>query len=345
MFQRALIVCLQSLFIFFFAYIFVLIGLADILNDDFSQLSQGTIDFLYCAVVGFSSLSNENKESFVATMLELASAAIKQVNTNELSQENKEIVKIVLYFFQQLCLYAENSLSTSVTTKTVGEEMPKSTKSKKKSAVQSGSSWESSRRACVEVFSSMVAMEASSLWKMGIVPEGFSTSLWKFPLLLLEGSCSSRAGLSGSGAAEQTLREKSVALLQQTIVRVLLAKKHCSDSIAPVISALIDAVTRYEAMATHVTKLVAQSGSFFSTEFLREVGRVNMADLSRTGPAGVKNLGQLIINIAEVSPEVSVLNILLVVHQLNSEVYQIRYVVAALPLSVCICGDEGAGAR
>lgn len=310
------------------------VELNDIVQNGFSEISQSNIDSVYNILTDFNSMTDENKNGFVSAMVDLCTNALKmcavaEQSERELSQEVKDTLRICLYFYQQMLFRIEAAW-------TPAEGAEKGTKSKAKrsrAANEDLFDWSEYRPICMQLLQQATAMNPVILWRMGLVAEAYMSSCWKFPLALLEkaaeggttGASAGSAGISGSGAAEVALRTKCCEVIR-TAIAVISVKASSGDVFVPIVSAFVDSICHYEAMATQIAKLLAQlpAGNLLTAALMREVGTLNMADLNRSNSSSVKNIGTLITTLSTAVPEQMSLFMPMVMQQLNSEIYQIR---------------------
>ena len=209
------------------------VEIADIAQCNFSEISQSGIDDIYNMLVGFQNLTSEAKQAFAGAIIDVtkrALAIIGTTNSSDVSNDCKDSIRIVLYFFQQLCFRAEAWWATEP--KDGADKPLKSAKPKKGTRSKRTASydededingdgksfnWAPLRRFCIDICLEMAAMDPNYLWKMGIVADAYATNLWKYPLSLLELAASSTSatgfdGVSGNGSAEAALRNTCISL-------------------------------------------------------------------------------------------------------------------------------------
>jgi hypothetical protein len=89
---------------------------------------------------------------------------------------------------------------------------------------------------------------------------------------------------------------------------------------------VIDAACSQEHLAAPIAEMcrAAGVGSAFVSELMSEIARLNMTELSKGNGPGARNVGCFLVAVASVYPELIALYLPLLMHHMDSDVYQIR---------------------
>mmetsp|Transcript_8464 Transcript_8464/g.12624 ORF Transcript_8464/g.12624 Transcript_8464/m.12624 type:complete len:1331 (-) Transcript_8464:69-4061(-) len=292
------------------------------------KLTQSDIDTIFNVINFLPQLSDNQKRDVIESIFDIASQMLDMSLTDESSSTSKNSTKIVTYFLVNFCHKMENIFKGSVATATTTKSRGKS-----KSAKAGSFQWQEWRAICLEFMFKFISVDQSRLWSMGVVHENFLMAFWRYPLDLLE---SKPEGIAGTGKVEVANRKVCSSLLAYS-ARHLDAGSSQSGGLTAFVTALVDSMTRYEHMTSEIADLCAKSTACgkICSEIMGEIGRMNMSELSKSGGAGVKNVGCFLTSLAESSPGVVTAYLPLVMNHLDSEVYQIRSaVVTAMGLTI-----------
>jgi hypothetical protein len=293
-------------------------------------------------------LSSEQRNSFIENFYNSLTICIDSIQSSdssslaEITPQQKNNSQILLYFFLQLVLSFEQSLKSSssseISSLTKSTKATKvSTKKKSSSSSSSGFQWIEWRSICLDYLQKYLSFDQTRLWPMGIIHENVLMPLWKFVLQLLE---EKPIGINGTGKHEVTLRKLCQEILIQCVKQL---EKQCSQhstdaaALSTFLTALIDSICRYEHMGTHFAEICSAHshslsnghGGNMTTQvcngIMKEIGRINMTELSKSNATGVKNIGSFLVTLAEIAPHITTQYLPFILNHLDSEAYQIRY--------------------
>jgi hypothetical protein len=313
------------------------------LRDDI--LSQSQIDSLFHLILNLNKLSSRQQNEFMRIIVDYLNLSFESTQTNSHpSTEIKNNTNITFYFFLNTITTFENLVKLSshsdLLTNTKSKSKSSSSSSKTKSSSSSATAstdfkWLEWRKISLEFLLKYFSVpDHSHLWAMGLIHENILMFLWKYLVQLLE---EKPVGVSGTGKNEIAMRKMCVDVLTQCIQQL---EKQCSQSSTDILSsfltAILDSLCRYEHMATFVTEICSNcshssrsgggggSGSHVCNEIMKEIGRINMNELSRSNATGVKNLGGFLTSLGELAPAITTQYLALILNHLDSEAYQIR---------------------
>lgn len=276
-------------------------------------------------------MNNQQKKEFIEVIYNITLNSFESSQMSyEISNEQKNKTKIILYFFLNICISFENNLknSSSSSLSTTSESNGKTNKSSKSTKTQSTKTqdfnWIEWRGVCLEFIKKYLLSDQSKLWSMSLIQENFLMLIWKYIFLLLE---EKPVGISGIGKIETSLRKLCIDILSICMKQLdSRALQQSPDSISSFITSIIDTLCRYEHMGIHIAEIFSncKNGSTVCQEIMKEIGRINMNDFSKNNANGVKNIGGFITNIGEISPETIITYLPLILNHLDSEAYQIR---------------------
>lgn len=293
-------------------------GGMDVSKDD---VADKVVDFVYCTIDMFPSLSQENQSMFVQYLLDISKTCVELLPTAN-SNCIKNTYKKVLYLFQHFCIKAEAAFKNGGVTEPAA---PVAGKGKaKKNAKNDNFSWVDFRHYALEVLDLMVSSPLSASWPMGLVQENFLSGVWNYTLKLL---IERPAGVSGTAHKEVATRNLCVKIFARTVGHFGNAKS--SSSYATVSTALLEAVVQFEHMAVSTgAELCAQcktlavnQGSQIIAEILSEISRMNYTNMPATS---VKNIASFIESFAKAAPASVSEAFPILMKQLDSPAHQIR---------------------
>jgi hypothetical protein len=294
------------------------------LQIDSDGMTQDNIDVLYNLVNSVDSLSEMQKKHTIETLFDIVTQCFDQCQTGDCSADLKMTTKMSSYFLFNLCHKMEKIAKTQSPSETVSKGKGKSTAKASKSSSFVWAEW---RALCLDFFQKMLAYDQSKLWTMGIIHENYLMLAWTYALELMENK---PEGVSGVGKAETAIRKLCVEVLSLSLKQLELGSSH-SNGVTSFVTAIVESICRHEHMGSVVADLCssAQVGSVVCAELMGEIGSMNMTELSKSGGAGVKNVGVFLTSLAEASPDVITLYLPLIMNHLDSDVYQIRSAIVS----------------
>ena len=274
---------------------------------------------MYAAISQLDSLSNANKNFITEVFSDLTTKCIQMANSPGIDQKQKNTIKIVLYFFLVLCskieLVAKKANEKMADNITVPKIKGRGKKAKKNfldddeedednTIAFSLSLW---RPKLLMTVQQVIAIDSSLIWTMGIVHESFLMLLTKLPLQILEGEGS---------APEASLKAMCVNSIVDFSARY-------TGSCNYLLTAFIDAICRCEHMGSVVANILKQTNGLLAAELMAEIGHMNMSEVAKSGN-GVKNVGMFLVSFGEACPALIAQYLPSIMHQIDSDVYQIR---------------------
>jgi condensin complex subunit 1 len=304
----------------------VLVGLKS-LQDDI--LSQSQVDLLYHLIRNLQKLSSQQQNDFLITISDYLNLFFETSQTNaHPSIEIKNNTNIIFYFFLNATVSFENISKSTLNTETKSKSKASSkTKSSSTSSVKEFK-WFEWRKFSLEFIFKYLSSDQSQLWAMGLIHENVLMLIWKYILQLLE---EKPIGINGTGKSEVAMRKLCVDILTQAVQQLeRQCSQHSTDALSSFLTAILDSLCRYEHMAPYVSEICANccprgGSSHVCNEIMKEIGRINMTELSRSNATGVKNLGGFLTSLGEIAPAITTQYLALILNHLDSEAYQIRY--------------------
>mmetsp|Transcript_3353 Transcript_3353/g.6087 ORF Transcript_3353/g.6087 Transcript_3353/m.6087 type:complete len:1404 (+) Transcript_3353:47-4258(+) len=284
-----------------------------------SEQSQDDINFLYSAIHAVADLSDAQRRLLNEALYNRAHQMLEtcQDDPQSATIEDKAGASKAFYLLAHYCTLMERVFKATPTDASVSTTAAKKKKTKASSTSYIWPEW---RFTCLNLFHKLLDGDARALFAMGIMPENFVMLFWKYTLQLLE---EKPAGMSGVGTAEQASKKLCIAVL-------LLACKHvsagASTGVTVLMTGLLDSACSQEHMAAPIAEICRSSGvgSALVSELMSEVARLNMTELSKGNGSGARNIGCFLIAVASVYPEMIALYLPLIMHHMDSDVYQIR---------------------
>ena len=279
-------------------------------------IPQAKIDLMFTLVSKMDQLPNSSKHLTAEVFSELAGQCVQLSGSPGIVQRQKNGIKIVFYFFLVLCskfeAVAKKANEKSADTVIVPKSKGRGKKSKKLAEDEDGEEgasfsttfWRAQLLATVQA---IIEVDSSLIWTMGIVHESFLMLLTKLPLAVLEGDGSSP--------------DAALKALSTTAIVDFSAKYPSGCNY--LITAFIDAICRAEHMGAIVSDILKRTNGLLAAELMQEIGHINMADVAKSGN-GVKNIGIFLVSFAEACPALVAQHLPSIMHQIDSEVYQIR---------------------
>ena len=236
-----------------------------------------------------------------------------------IDQKQKNTIKIVLYFFLVLCskieLIAKKANEKIADNITVPKNKGRGKKAKKNLLDDDEEDDDSNiafslpfwRPKLLTTVQHVISIDSSAIWTMGIVHESFLMLLTKLPLQILEGEGS---------APEASLKSMCIKSIVDFSARY-------TGSCNYLLTSFIDAICRCEHMGAVVSNILKQTNGLLAAELMAEIGHMNMSEVAKSGN-GVKNVGVFLVSFAEVCPSLVAQYLPSIMHQIDSDVYQIR---------------------
>jgi condensin complex subunit 1 len=271
-------------------------------------LEQSNVTDWWCIITGFDHLSAENKCLAADTLIELAAKSLDVVS-DKVETAGKNSVKILMYYLTVLVNKFEALERGKCQTDMTGRK-----RSKKSRAAEDELNWSDFRPSFLDLFLRVLSMDQSLLWTMGAVQENFMNALWGIPLALLE---ERPLGVGGTGNQEQSVRGQCLDVI------ALCTARMGSNGCTALTTAVVDALSRSEHMDKYVADMCRRAHSNLSAEIICEVGKMNMVEMAKSGN-GVKNIGAFLVAYAEHNPEDMAVRLPMIMHQLDSDVWNIR---------------------
>lgn len=299
----------------------------DFNNDEEQGLPQQRIAFMYSIILKLDFLSSDNANEFAEVLCDLVARSL-QLTANTLDQSQKNAVKVTLYLFLVFCSRIEVVAAKKASKKAENAvNVPKAKgkgkagkKSKKEeddddeddgtdSKTFSLSFW---RPKLLLLVQSIITLDASKVWNMSIVQESFLILMWKLPLQILVDN------KSDGGSLDSKVKNLAIKILVDYACRY-----GSNGGCGHLMTALIDALCSSEHMAVTLADIIKKARGFFAADLMAEIGHINMAEIAKCG-SGVKNIGSFLISFAETSPELVTQYLATIMHQIDSDVWQIR---------------------
>lgn len=311
-------------------------GIELMLEDVHEDLQQTHIDSLYSFIQGWEHLSEPHRTEFCQSLMTMASASLESISAT-CPAKAKSTAKILLYFLANMCSHVETHF------KPTPEATTKATKSKQSSSQHFD--WVAWRPRCLHLLLRALLIDPSFLWSMALVQDNFLTPIWKYTVQLLE---ERPMGLAGTGGNETALRGVCHQIL--TVSSELFNETSGSGS-APLAAALVDAITRYEHMASYAADICAQAKGALLSNVFAEIAHMNIAagttadnttdedpaTVTATVPATVpskqtqtkvsstvKHIGIFLVALTELNAKSTCLYFPLVLPQLASDAHQVH---------------------
>jgi hypothetical protein len=282
-------------------------------------LDQDSINFLYNVIHSVEDLSDSQKRLVNETLYNQAHQLLEtcQDDPQSTSVDDKMGAAKAMYLLVQNCIIMERMFKATPTDASISTAAAKKKKAK---ASSTSFIWPEWRSTCLGIFQKLLEGDSSALFSMGILPENFVMAFWKYALNLLE---EKPVGMTGVGSAEQASKKLCTSVL-------LLACKHVasgtSTGVTVLVTAALDAACAQEHLAGPIAEICRSLGvgSAFVSELMAEIARLNMNELSKGNGSGARNIGCFLIAVASVYPEMIALYLPLIMHHMDSDVYQIR---------------------
>lgn len=279
------------------------------------EWTQDDVNFLFNCILHLSHISNPSRRILNEVLFDTSHQLLEncQEDAQNCGSDGKLRAGKAMYLLVNYCIHMERCFKGISTD---------SSSSKKKSAKASSDSyiWSEWRHTCLNLIHKLMAGDANALFSMGVMPENFVMPFWKYSLELLGDK---PQGLSGAGATEQAAKKVCADVLQ-------LCAKHVvngpTSGVTVFVTAVLDSASRHEHLASPLAELCRALGvgSIFVSEIMGEISRLNMHDLSKGNGSGAKNIGTFITSLAALFPETIALYLPLIMHHLDSDVYQMR---------------------
>lgn len=287
-------------------------------------MTQDNIDVLYNLVNSMENISDQQKKDLLESLFDIATQSFDQCQANDCSASIKSTTKLASYFLFNMCHKMEKIVKAQGPSENSSKGKGKSTvkPSKVKSFV-----WSEWRALCLDFFRKMLGCDQSYMWSMGIIHENFLMLPWTYALELLENK---PEGVSGVGKAEIAIRKLCMEVLSLSLKQLEVGSSH-GNGVTSFVTALVESICRHEHMGPVIAELCASArvGSVVCADLMSEIGGMNMTELSKSGGAGVKNVGVFLTSLAESSPDVITLYLPLIMNHLDSDVYQIRSAIVS----------------
>ena len=278
-------------------------------------------------------MNNEQKKEFLEVIYDLTTVSFELKNNqlNEYTNQQKNKIKILLYFLINICISFENLTiknNNNISSSSVETIIGKSNKSTKSTSTKSKLkefNWIEWRGIYLEVIKKYLLFDQSKFWSMSLIQENYLMLIWKYIFLLLE---EKSIGLNGIGKNEINLKKLCLEIITKCIKQLdLRGLQQPIDSISSFITSLIDSLCRYEQIGIYLAEIfgICSSNSLVCHEIMKEIGRINMNEFSKNNSNGVKNIGGFLINLGEIAPETIVIFLPLILNHLDSDAYQIRF--------------------
>jgi hypothetical protein len=290
------------------------------------EMRQDEVNFMYNAILHVADLGDSQKRYLNEALYDLAHQLLEtcQENAQSTSTDLKSRAAKALYLLVQYCIRMEPVFKASTKATTDASVSTKATTAaaKKKKAKASANSyiWPEWRVTCLNLFHKMLAGGGSVLFAMGRMPENFVMLFWKYTLDLLEKRA---VGITGVGTSEQASKKMCTDVLLLACKQVAVGS---STGVTVLVTAVLDGACREDHLATPLAEIcrAAGVGSAFVSELMAEIARLNMTDLSKGNGSGARNIGCFLMAVASVYPELIALYLPLIMHHMDSDVYQIR---------------------
>ena len=274
---------------------------------------------MYAAVSQLDSLSNSNKNLITEVLSDLTTKCIQMASSPGIDQKQKNTIKIILYFFLVLCskieLVAKKANEKTADNITVPKNKGRGKKTKKNLLDDDEDEDDSTiafslpfwRPKLLMTVQQVINIDSSLIWTMGIVHESFLMLLTKLPIQILE----------GEGSAPE------VSLKAMCINSIVQFSGRYTGSCNYLLTSFIDALCRCEHMGAVVSNILKQTNGLLAAELMAEIGHMNMSEVAKSGN-GVKNIGVFLVSFAEACPSLVAQYLPSIMHQIDSDVYQIR---------------------
>ncbi len=275
---------------------------------------------MFNVAICLNALSDEQKMDFIDQLIKLGTNKLEGLSEN-CTVKDKNDVKISHYFLHAFALKMESICKSSASSNSVSDEQKKGKSKGKAKASESTFQWSDWRPAVLRLYLRFLAVDQSLLWFMGIPEEAFLQGMWKYALTCLEDRPS---GVSGAGQQEAALRGVCSAVVLGCARQLAGSSSSSGDEMATLVSAAVDSICRNEHMGEYVAELCKNDSGRFATSLMTEIGGMNLNELGKSG-AGIKHIGAFLVSLAECAPQLMAVYLPMFIHQLDSEVYQIRY--------------------
>lgn len=292
----------------------------ELTQDDLHEhLSQGNIDGIYSIIVGFENLNEEIQMEFSQILIQIISTCLREYSAQSPSLY-KQNMKILCYFFIQLCLKLE---------KIEWKTDDGAKKSKLQSQENTSINKKSLRYQSLQIMVNFLQLESSTLWAMSMIPENFLSPIWKYVYSLLE---SRPMGVNGTSTQDQETRQLCQQILQLCIE---VGNENVHDQL---ITAMLNGICQFEHLAMWMGDLLAKVNPSFIANLMTEISHMSFNDSSKDSfteeenkviqapklitPA--KHVGLFLVHWTELNPTMSGKYLPLVLHQFASDAHQIR---------------------
>ena len=287
------------------------------------NVEQQQIDTMYNAVSCVKILSDEQKTDFLESLMSLCSNKMEGISDQSTTKDKNDL-KISSYFLHMCALKLETHFKqchdSSPANQEGSEESKKGKgKGKKSRGTSSTFSWGDWRPAILKIYLRLLAVDPSLLWFMGIPDEVFLQGMWKYGLTLLEDK---PVGISGSGQQEVALRNTCSGIILNCARQICLSFSS-GDELTTIVTAIVDSICRVEHMGTCIADVCKLDNGRFVSAIMTEIGSMNLSELGKSG-SGVKHLGAFLVSLSECAPHLMSVYLPMFIHQLDSDVYQIR---------------------
>ena len=286
-------------------------------NDDYDNgLPQDKIDFIFGIITKLEFVDDDNKTVLTESLISLVEKAIS-IFSESLDQKQKNAIKIIFYFFLNFTSKIEVVCKKSSIVKANDSNNITIPKGRGKSKAVKDSNEDSDtfslntwRVTFLQLINSIICLDPSKVWTMGIIPESFLLLLWKLSIQLLE-------DYKSDGSFDSNVKSNCIKNL------IDYTSKHGSNEINHLVTAFLDALCRSEHIAPILADIVKQTNGIMATELIGEIGQMNMSELAKSG-SGVKHVGMFLTSFAELCPDLMTQHLASIMRQIDSEVYQIR---------------------
>lgn len=276
--------------------------------------------------------SSEQKHSLIENFYNLFITSLDAIHSSssspgEITNQQRNNLQILFYFFLQLVISLEQSLKSSsqeISSLTKTTKVSSTKSSTKKKISSSEFNWVDWRTICLNYLQKYLSFDQTKLWPMGIIEENVLMLLWKYMLQLLE---EKPVGMNGTGKTDVAIRKVCQEILTQCVKQLEKQCSHSTDALSSFLTALIDSICRYEHMANNFAEICcvhSQGSNQVCTEIMKEIGRINMTELSKSNATGVKNIGGFLVTLGEIAPQITTQYLPFILNHLDSEAYQIR---------------------
>ena len=283
------------------------------------NLEQQQINTMFNAAICQNALSDDQKMDFTDHLIKLCTNKLESLSESS-TVKDKNDIKISHYFLHVFAMKMEAISKASLSTVSGTDETKKGKGKGKSRAAESNFQWSDWRPAVLRLYLRFLAVDPSLLWFMGIPEEAFLQGMWKYALTCLEDRPS---GVSGVGQQETALRGLCSAIVLGN-ARQLGASSSSGDEMTTLVSAAVDSICRNEHMGDYIAELCKNDSGRFVAALMTEIGGMNLSELGKSG-AGIKHIGAFLVSLAECAPQLMAVYLPMFIHQLDSEVYQIRY--------------------